>query len=253
MDRTDKAQLPSAMADSPNGSARLSHGAGATLRRLLTMDEDHDSLVVTIAYELGLDIIAGRLKPGADLNSVHIAKRFQTSRTPAREALAMLEKQGLVEIPPRRRARVQSLSLERIRHIYEVRAALHALVAELVAKTASDAEIAMLREKLQAMQAAVESGDVYGYFDANMAFHEAATEICGNPMLKRMMDSFALTTLRLRYRTLTQMDRIKRSVEDHSVLVRAFESRDPTLASAIVRANILSALKLLEASQQGQY
>ncbi|HKS70467.1 MAG TPA: GntR family transcriptional regulator, partial [Ktedonobacterales bacterium] len=61
-----------------------------------------DSLVGKIAEWIGSAIIEGRLRPGDDLNSVALSHRFQTSRTPVREALMILEKEGLVTIPPRR-------------------------------------------------------------------------------------------------------------------------------------------------------
>jgi len=217
-----------------------------TLRRLLTNDSPHDSLVVSMAHEVGLDIIEGRLKPGDDINSVELAQRFSTSRTPAREALALLEKQGLVEIPPRRRPRVRGADAAEIRNIYELRGAMHALVCELVAERAGDEDLAALRHKFEAMRQAAESGDVHDYFLANMAFHDTATQISGNPLLQRSLDSLGLITFNLRYRTLSQPGRIRQSLEDHSLLMRAFENRNPTLAAALIRSNIQSALKILQ-------
>lgn len=72
----------------------------------LDLDEPRDSLVGKIAADIARAIADGDLLPGADLNSVELAARFGTSRTPVREALMLLEKEGLVEIPPRRRPRV---------------------------------------------------------------------------------------------------------------------------------------------------
>ncbi|SAK50618.1 GntR family transcriptional regulator [Caballeronia glebae] len=219
-----------------------------TLRRLLTGENDSESLVVTIAYELGLDIIEGRLAPGDDLNSVDLAQRFAISRTPVREALALLEKHGLVEVLPRRRPRVRGVSIEELRNIYEIRAAMHALVCEIVAQRASDEDLALLRRGFEAMRDAAEAGDIHRYFLANMTFHETATDICRNPMLQRSLDMLGLTTFNLRYQSLSQSGRVKRSLEDHCLLMRAFEDRNPTLASAIIRNNIQTALKVLEQS-----
>jgi DNA-binding GntR family transcriptional regulator len=243
-----KAKRMSAQQRAEGNAAQTVSGVAATLRRLLTGENPSDSLVVSIAYELGLDIIEGRLKPGDDLNSVDLAERFSISRTPVREALALLEKQGLVEVLPRRRPRVRGVSIEELRNIYEIRAAMHALVCELVAERASDDDIALLRRAFEAMREAAESGDVHQYFVANMAFHDTATDICRNPMLQRSLDLLGLTTFNLRYQSLSQTGRIKRSLEDHCLLMRAFEERNPTLASAIIRSNIQSALKALEHS-----
>src|SRR3546814_1769546 len=77
-------------------------------RAAIDLKERSDSLVGRIAADVARAITEGRLTPGADLNSVELAARFGTSRTPVREALMLLEKEGLVEIPPRRRPRVRS-------------------------------------------------------------------------------------------------------------------------------------------------
>ena len=104
------------------------------------------SLVGNIAATIASDIVAGRLRAGADLNSDELARRFQTSRTPVREALLMLEKEGLVEIESRRRPRVKRWTRSEVRELYLVRAALYALVAELIVANAPD-EGAAWRER----------------------------------------------------------------------------------------------------------
>jgi len=235
-----RASLPALAEASP------AHAIGATLKRLLTGGEGHDSLVVEIAYELGLDIIEGRLRPGDCLNTVDLAHRFKTSRTPVREALSLLEKQSLADIPPRRRARVHTVSLEEVRNIYDLRAAMHALVAELVALRADAEDLSSLRERLEAMRKSAQAQDVNGYFIANMAFHETATEVCRNPFLKRSIESLGLITYQLRYKTLSDLKRIQHSLEDHTQLMRAFEDRNPTLAATLIRSNILLGLKILQ-------
>lgn len=241
-----KAKRISAQKRAEDNAAQSPTGMAGTLRRLLTSDGQSESLVISIAYELGLDIIEGRLKAGDDLNSVDLAERFSISRTPVREALALLEKQGLVEVPPRRRPRVRNPGIREIRNIYEIRAAMHALVCELVAQRATDEDLALLKQRFDAMREASESGNMHEYFLANMAFHDATTEICRNPMLQRSLDLLGLTTFNLRHQTLSQPGRIQQSLEDHAFLMRAFETRDPTLAASIIRSNIHTALKVLE-------
>src|ERR1700750_714641 len=107
------------------------------------------SLVATIACDIGAEIIQGKIKAGDDLNSVELSRRFQTSRTPIREALILLEKEGLVEIPPRRRPRVRALALAEIRDIYEARAALFVLMARAASQQATDDDIRRLEQLLK--------------------------------------------------------------------------------------------------------
>src|SRR5215470_19376014 len=81
-------------------------------------------------------IIEGRLKPGDDLNSVDLAKRFSVSRTPVREALFVLSREGLVDWSPRRRPRVSTLNIKNVREIYHLRAVLYAQVSYAIVEQA---------------------------------------------------------------------------------------------------------------------
>ena len=94
------------------------------MRRMLLRDGRRTvSLVDHIVEDIAPQIIVGRLPPGADLNSVDLARRYASSRTPVREALLTLQREGLVEIPARRRPRVALVTLDQVRDIYQVRAA----------------------------------------------------------------------------------------------------------------------------------
>ena len=93
----------------------------AELVRLLKLNERREPAVVQVASWVGLGIIEGRLLPGEDLNSVELSHRFKSSRTPVREALMLLEQEGLVEMRARRRPRVAAFTPERVKEIYFVR------------------------------------------------------------------------------------------------------------------------------------
>lgn len=215
-----------------------------TIARVVTEGHDRPSLVAQIACEIGAEIVENLRKPGEDLNSVDLAARFATSRTPIREALMLLEKEGLVDIPPRRRPRVANLPLENIREIYRVRAALFEAVAIEVVEKASDAEMGRLRELLEAMRAV--RGDLTGYMWANVEFYNAFTTIAQNRTAKRMIDSLLLRTLRFRRLSLSRPQRMDKSLANHAQLVDACEERDARLAAALIRSNHLHALAALE-------
>src|SRR3989440_12133979 len=118
------------------------------MARVLENSDRTNPRVSSIAQWIGCAIIEGRLHPGDDLNTVDLSKQFQTSRTPVKEALLLLEKEGLVTVPPYRRPYVARVSLEEIREIYQVRTNLLMLVAELIVRTASDEAIASLKARL---------------------------------------------------------------------------------------------------------
>jgi hypothetical protein len=98
--------------------------AETVIRRVVTGNHDRPSIVSKVAIRVGAEIVEGIREPCSDLNSVELARRFKTSRTPIREALLLLEKQGLIAIPPRRRPTVLAFDLDQVREIYEVRGRL---------------------------------------------------------------------------------------------------------------------------------
>ena len=208
--------------------------------------------MVDIATTIGAEILDGSRVPGDDLNSVELARRFRTSRTPTREALALLEKEGLVEIPPRRRPRVADHGRQEIREIYRVRAAMLALVAEEASQHATPEEVGELRNIVVRMQEAAATGDRDGYYWGNVRFHENFAEASHNRTLHRTLDSLVLRSLRFRRQTLANRRRVEHSIADHSRLVTALEDRDPALAAALVKANVLGALRELEAMLDGE-
>src|SRR5260370_28157802 len=150
------------------------------IRRVVSKDDDRSSLVDDIACVVGAEILEGLRRPGSDLNSVELARRFRTSRTPTREAVVILEKEGLVEILPRRRPRVADLSIAEIREIYRVRAAMLGLIAAEVARLATNDEIGELRTILRDMERTDAAGDRDGYYWANVGFHERFADLARN-------------------------------------------------------------------------
>jgi len=220
--------------------------AVAVTRAIVAEQHDRPSLVSNIACEIAAEIIEGLRQPGDDLNSVELSRRYHTSRTPIREALMLLEKEGLVHIPPRRRPRVASLAMDEVREIYHARAALFELIASGVARSASAEGLAMLRAALTVMEHACLNNDINDYVWANVDFYDRNTQLANNRAVKRILDSLLLRTLRLRRLSLSQPHRLRQSLDDHVRLMKAYEDRDANLAAALIRSNHINALAALE-------
>jgi DNA-binding GntR family transcriptional regulator len=217
------------------------------ITRVLGRSVDPDSLVGSIAAWIAGAIIEDRLRPGDDLNSVDLAKQFDTSRTPVREALLILEKEGLVTILPRRRPYVAHISLKEVREIYQVRAHLLMLAAELIVNTASDEAIASLKAALQPIRDMVAACDVDDIFWANVAFRNQEADICGNSHVRRILDSLGLRTLQLRHLSMRLGLNVERLTK-RELLVDAYAARDASLAVALTRSMVLGALAIIETS-----
>ncbi|MDP2087334.1 MAG: GntR family transcriptional regulator [Gemmobacter sp.] len=221
--------------------------AQSVIRGIVASRHDRPSLVAQIACEIGAEIVEAVIPPGHDLNTVELARRYQTSRTPVREALILLENEGLVDIPPRRRPRAHVHTLTEVSEVYRTRTVLFELMAIDAAKRATDADIAMLRDILNKMQRATDLGDVTAFSWLSVEFHDNDTRLSGNATAKRIHDSLLLRSLSLRRLSLSQPQRMKKSMEDHIQLVRAYENHDSNLAGAILRGNHSAALASVEA------
>ncbi len=218
----------------------------AVARSIVAERHDRPSLVADIACELAAEIIEELRPAGDDLNSVDLSRRFHTSRTPIREALMLLEKEGLVQIPPRRRPRVASLAVSEVRDIYHARAALFEVIAVDVARNSSANDITGLRKPLAAMVEAARNDDLNGFVWANVDFYDLNTQLAANRVVKRILDSLLLRTLRLRRLSLSQPKRMQSSLDDNARLLKAYEDRDSHLAAALIRSNHMGALAALE-------
>lgn len=220
--------------------------AREVIQKVILPQIDRESLVTQIAIEVGAEIIEGIIKPGQDLNSVDLARRYNTSRTPIREALMLLEKESLVEIPPRKRPRAKIEDLKTVREIYRTRAVLFAFIAKQVAQRASFLEIERLEQQLEIMSDAYRREDLASYLWGLIDFHDLNCSASNNATAKRIIDSLLLRTITLRRWSLSRPGRMARSFDDHTRLVQAYRERNELLASAILFSNNINALSRIE-------
>ena len=214
--------------------------------RSMFAGDAESSPVVEIVDWVARGIIEGRLLPGDDLNSVDLAKRFNVSRTPVREALFVLSREGLVDWSPRHRPRVSAVKLKDVREIYQLRAILYAQVSAAIVEHATDADIQSLWDAHRRLADVAARGDVDGYFWANVEFRDEELRVCGNGIFKEVLDSMRMRTNRLRRLSTSLPGRLQRSCADHQRLCEAYSERDGVLAAALNRSIVLSALQAIE-------
>ena len=213
---------------------------------VIAKGEERPSLVVQMASIVGAEILYGLRERGSELNSVELARQFKTSRTPAREAISILEKEGLVEMPPRRRPRVSMLSLDEIKELYGVRAAIAGIVAAEAAVKASEAELEALRQFIPQIERAAADGDREGFYWLNVRFQDYMAQLAHNATLQRILETLVLRSLLLKRMVLFQPGRLVRSARDHVYLAEALLDRDTELAASLAKSNVLDARKILE-------
>jgi DNA-binding GntR family transcriptional regulator len=180
-------------------------------------------------------IMDGSLLPGEQIVESRIAKQLGVSQAPVREALALLERQGLVVKMHHRGTFVSRLHARELRELFTLRAVLDAFSAKLAAKHATDGDIAQLRQILSRMKVAEDAGDLARLTDAHLELHEMIYRLSGHQLL---VDIFALIHPRM-VLALTFAENLfsaeGRETECHVPLIDALASRDGKRAESIAR------------------
>ena len=187
-------------------------------------------------YELILD---GTLPPGSRLKEIELAARFGLSRTPVREALRKLETQGLATHTRNKGMVVAALEPQAVAELYAMREALEGTAAALAARQASDVEIAVLGELVEADRAHV--ADAAHMARSNRAFHAAVHAAARNRYLTKAIQALHEAMALLGPTTLATAARARQSLDEHAAIVSALVERDAAGADAAARAHVRSA------------
>ena len=131
-------------------------------------------------------ILSNDIAPGTRLVMRDVANQYEASDIPVREALRMLERDGLVETAPYRGARVTTLTAKEVEETYFIRSHLESIATGLAAERITDAELAQLDGLMDEMRAAVEAQDGPAFSDLNHEFHRTIVAGCGNDMLREL-------------------------------------------------------------------
>jgi DNA-binding GntR family transcriptional regulator len=205
------AQLPSNSIVSPDAS------------RLLPLSR-------VVSEELARMIAKGEMQPGDRINEQQLAQRFGVSRGPIREAVRALEGAGFVEAVTNRGVFVRQITIEEVRELYDVRAALFGLAGRLLAERAGSDVRQQLDELLNAMEAAAERRDFDAYYPLNLKFHEAIVDGSGNATLARQYRDSVKRLNLFRARSLVQGGGLSVSNREHREMVAAIAARDAAWA-----------------------
>mgnify|MGYP001161030420 CR=1 FL=1 len=186
-------------------------------------------------------ILSGRLKPGQRLDEQGLAARFGVSRTPVREALQQLGAAGLVEVRPRRSARVRTLSMSELENSFEAMGEIEAVCARLAAERMTEAERLALRQLVEESQSASLQGDRLASRELDARIHALLHVGAHNPALRTVADEMR-TRVELYSSapyTLPDFDtRLEVPHREHERIVEAVLDRDPAAAQRLMVAHI---------------
>ena len=162
-----------------------------------------ENLAEQIAQYVAEKIIQLELKPGERVLETKISEEFGVSRGPVREALRILEKNRLVELIPRRGARVTEMSAAYIEWLYDILEELYALTARKFIENSSEKDRRMLQGALEMIEESAEKGDITEYFNAIFEYALAGLKGAKNPLLEQMLIDLWPSNRRVQFASLS--------------------------------------------------
>ncbi|RBM90311.1 GntR family transcriptional regulator [Vibrio paracholerae] len=205
-------------------------------------------------------IVEGELAPGSKISEPELAKQFQVSRGPLREALMRVEGLGLIERIPHIGARVIQLSPTKLVELYAVREALEGMAARLAARNITEIELAGLESLLSTHSIHIDQVEGASYFhqQGDFDFHYRIIQASRNQQLIGLLCDELYHLLRMyRYQSPRSHSRPVEALEEHKSILRAIRQRDEELAEMLMRRHISRSRQLIEqqimldAQQQG--
>jgi DNA-binding GntR family transcriptional regulator len=191
-------------------------------------------------------IVRNELSAGSNHLESELAERLNMSRTPVREALLVLEEQGLLEVQPRKGARILPLAAEDMSEIYQILTELEGLAAELAASRNHDPkEFAPARSAIREMDEALAKDDREAWAEADTRFHGELIRLSGNSRIAHVVGMFNSQVARARLLTLHLRPSPIKSNEDHRLVLSAIESGDPRAARRLHSRHRVAAGRLI--------
>ena len=182
------------------------------------------------------------------LDERELSERLGVSRTPIREALAVLHQEGFVRIAPRRGILVVRKTKREIVQMIQAWAALESMAARLITHHADESGIATLRGLFTSFGPDHEPmTHMDEYSSANIAFHQALIRLSGSDILVSMTDKIMIHVRAIRHRTIFARERAERSLQDHMAIIEALETRDTDAAERLARDHTLRLATYVEA------
>ena len=173
------------------------------------------------------------------LDERQLASDLGISRTPVREAMAQLEREGFVRSVPRRGIYVVRKSKREVIEMITAWAALESMAARLITTNASTEEIATLRKMFSTFENGQARAHLDEYSEVNIEFHQTIIRMSRNHVLIDLAENLFTHMRMIRRKTIGEQDRVDRSIRDHMNIIEALEARDTERAEDLVRNHAL--------------
>jgi DNA-binding GntR family transcriptional regulator len=196
---------------------------------------------------LRTSILSGELSPGERLVETHLAQQLQVSRTPIREALRQLQREGLVTVDSSGGLRIISVSIADAIQLYDCRLALEQMAVQLACQEASDRALEALEQSVaqaeRAVQRQTSTLNTFEMLNLDYQFHRKISESTGNIWLTGLLDQVFDKMMLLRVQTTRHNPGVLEICTEHRQICAAIATRSPDTAIAAIQSH-------LEASKQ---
>ncbi len=202
--------------------------------------EPVESFLISIkVYETIRDaIISGKFSPGTKLTVDDLSKELNVSRTPVKEALVRLEREGLVENIPRRGMYVAKISIEDALEIYELREVLEGFAVRKASENIDKESLKLLKEILSKGEKYIRDGNFKDYSNIDEQFHKILWNLSGNKRLFRILENIRSIIRLLMTSSVNIPGRASASLLEHRKILSAIEKNNPELAESYMKEHI---------------
>lgn len=197
------------------------------------------ALYQEVAERLRERIFAHELTPGDWIDEQKLAEQYGISRTPLREALKVLASEGLVELKPRRGCYVTEVSSQDIDEIFPLMALLEGRCACIAVQQATPADIRKLKAIHEKLELAAKEDRINAFFEANQEFHRSIQEMTNNRWLLSVIQDLRKVLKLSRLHSLSLEGRLQQSLDEHRVIMAAFEAGDAEKAEKSMHDHLL--------------
>ncbi|MEE1008723.1 MAG: GntR family transcriptional regulator [Agathobacter sp.] len=171
-------------------------------------------------------ILKGELQPGERLMELQLASKLGVSRTPIREAIRMLEQEGLAVTVPRKGAEVAKMTLKDMEDVLEVREALDELAAQIACKKINEEQLSKLRIVRDEFEDSLASNDIKRIAQADVRFHDVIYEATDNSKLVSLLNNLREQIYRYRVEYLKDPKNYPALINEHNEIVKALAERN---------------------------
>ncbi|MBS6196442.1 MAG: GntR family transcriptional regulator [Clostridiales bacterium] len=185
-------------------------------------------------------ILRGELKPGERLMEVSLSNRLGVSRTPVREAIRMLEQEGLVNMVPRKGAQVAQITERDLNDVLEVRLGLEELAVRFACERITGEELGELELALQGFEQSMAKADLSALAEADVRFHDIIYKATHNERLVQIINNIREQMYRYRIEYLKDVESRKMLVAEHYAIFEALKARDKERAIAQICGHIVN-------------